>query len=221
MRGEFPSTSENQFISAQLVEDAQKRAIRPAQYNFAPVILGVDMAWSGGDATVIYLRQGLYSRKLASYAKNDNDGVIAGKIATFEDQYQAQAVFIDQGYGTGVYSFGLTMGRQWRLVAFGSASGKRGYANKRAEMWGALRDWLRDGGVLEDGDVIHDDLIGPEAFVNAKGEIQLEKKEDMKRRGLPSPNEADALALTFAFPVLRRDADIGTANTKYDLFKRR
>ena len=179
------------------------------------------MAWSGGDATVIYLRQGLYSRKLASYAKNDNDGVIAGKIAAFEDQYQAQAVFIDQGYGTGVYSFGLTMGRQWRLVAFGSASGKRGYANKRAEMWGALRDWLRDGGVLEDGDVIHDDLIGPEAFVNAKGEIQLEKKEDMKRRGLPSPNEADALALTFAFPVLRRDADIGTANTKYDLFKRR
>lgn len=221
VRGEFPATSENQFISAQLVEDAQKRAIRPAQYNFAPVILGVDMAWSGGDATVIYLRQGLYSRKLASYAKNDNDGVIAGKIAAFEDQYQAQAVFIDQGYGTGVYSFGLTMGRQWRLVAFGSASGKRGYANKRAEMWGALRDWLRDGGVLEDGDVIRDDLIGPEAFVNAKGEIQLEKKEDMKRRGLPSPNEADALALTFAFPVLRRDADIGTANTKYDLFKRR
>ena len=53
VRGEFPATSENQFISAQLVEDAQKRAIRPAQYNFAPVILGVDMAWSGGDATAV------------------------------------------------------------------------------------------------------------------------------------------------------------------------
>lgn len=221
VRGEFPSTAENQFISEQLVADAQKRVLRPAQYNFAPVILGVDMAWSGGDATVIYLRQGLYSKKLASYEKNDNDGVIAGKIAAFEDRYCAQAVFIDQGYGTGVYSFGQTMGRSWRLVAFGSASGKRGYANKRAEMWGNLREWLRDGGVLEDGEVIHDDLIGPEAFVNNKGEIQLEKKEDMKRRGLPSPNEADALALTFAYPVLQDSTRLEMANTKYDLFKKR
>ena len=179
------------------------------------------MAWSGGDATVIYLRQGLYSKKLASYEKNDNDGVIAGKIAAFEDRYRAQAVFIDQGYGTGVYSFGQTMGRRWRLVAFGSASGKRGYANKRAEMWGNLREWLRDGGVLEDGEIIHDDLIGPEAFVNNKGEIQLEKKEDMKRRGLPSPNEADALALTFAYPVLQDSTRLEMANTKYDLFKKR
>lgn len=101
VRGEFPSTSENQFISEQLVAEAQKRVLRPAQYDFAPVILGVDMAWSGSDATVIYLRQGLYSKKLASYEKNDNDGIIAAKIAAFEDQYHAQAVFIDQGYGTG------------------------------------------------------------------------------------------------------------------------
>lgn len=221
VRGEFPSTSENQFISLSLVEEAQKRVLRPAQYDFAPVILGVDMAWSGSDATVIYLRQGLYSKKLASYQKNDNDGVIAAKLAAFEDQYHADAVFIDQGYGTGIYSFGVTMGRSWRLVSFAASPGKRGYANKRAEMWGDLRDWLRDGGVLEGGDVIHDDLIAPEAFVNAKGEIQLERKEDMKRRGLPSPNEADALALTFAYPVLRREDEWNTANTDYQLFKRR
>ena len=83
------------------------------------------------------------------------------------------------------------------------------------------RIWLRDGGVLEDGEIIHDDLIGPEAFVNNKGEIQLEKKEDMKRRGLPSPNEADALALTFAYPVLKDSTRLEMANTKYDLFKKR
>ena len=113
------------------------------------------------------------------------------------------------------------MGRAWRLVSFGSASGKKGYANKRAEMWGNLKEWLQDGGVLEEGDVIHDDLIAPEAFVNNKGEIQLEKKEDMKKRGLPSPNEADALALTFAYPVLQKTRNAGRTNTTYALFKKR
>lgn len=221
VRGEFPATSENQFISVDLVDAAQKRTLRPAQYSFAPVIIGVDMAWSGGDATVIYLRQGLYSKKLGSYEKNDNDGVMAAKLAAFEDQYHADAVFIDQGYGTGVYSFGVTMGRSWRLVSFAASPGKPGYANKRAEMWGNMRDWLIDGGVLEDGDVIHDDLIGPEAYVNNKGDIQLEKKEDMKKRGLPSPNEGDALALTFAYPVVQQARQRETVNTDYQLFKRR
>lgn len=218
VRGEFPATSENQFISTALVDAAQKRTIRPSQYTFAPVIIGVDMAWSGGDATVIYVRQGLYSKKLGSYEKNDNDGVMAAKLAAFEDQYNADAVFIDQGYGTGVFSFGLTMGRKWRLVSFAAKPGKTGYANKRAEMWGDMREWLKDGGVLEDGEVIHDDLVGPEAMINNKGEILLEKKEDMKRRGLPSPNEADALALTFAYPVVRKSSIKDSANTSYKLF---
>lgn len=221
VRGEFPSTSENQFISSDLVEAAQRRAIRPAQYSFAPVIIGMDPAWSGGDATVIYLRQGLYSKKLGTYEKNDNDGVMASILAGFEDRYKADAVFIDQGYGTGIYSFGTTMGRNWRLVSFAAKASKKGYANKRAEMWGDLKEWLKDGGVLEDGTVIHDDLVGPEAMVNTKGEIQLERKEDMKRRGLPSPNEADALALTFAYPVVQKTQIVENVNTTYDIFSKR
>lgn len=221
VRGEFPNASDNQFIPIDVVEAAQRRMIRPAQYNFAPVILGVDPAWAGDDDLVIYLRQGLYSKRLYKCKKNNNDSVIAAKLAALEDEYKADAVFIDQGYGTGIYSFGVTMGRAWRIVSFGAASGKKGYANKRAEMWGNLKEWLQDGGVLEEGDVIHDDLIAPEAFVNNKGEIQLEKKEDMKKRGLPSPNEADALALTFAYPVLQKTRNAGRTNTTYELFKKR
>ena len=55
-------------------------------------------------------------------------------------------------------------------------------------------------------------------MINSKGEILLEKKEDMKRRGLPSPNEADALALTFAYPVIRKGSIKDKANTSYKLF---
>ena len=221
VRGEFPSTSEMQFISIDLVDAAQKRTIRPSQYNFAPTILGVDPAWTGDDSFVIYLRQGLYSKKLGSYPKNDNDGHMASLLAGFEDEYRADAVFIDQGYGTGVYSFGVTMGRKWRLVSFAAESGTKGYANKRAEMWAKTKEWLQDGGVLPDGDIIHDDLIGPEAYVNDTGQIVLESKKHMKDRGLPSPNEADALALTFAYPVQRKKVGRDAVKTDYKLFKRR
>ena len=140
-------------------------------------------------------------------------------LAGFEDEYKASAVFIDQGYGTGIYSFGVAMGRSWILIPFGGKSGNIGYANKRAEMWGEMKKWLMNGGVIERDDVLHDDLIGPQSYVNEKGEIQLEKKEDMKRRGIPSPNRADALALTFALPVMKNASNTNRmCRTEYNPF---
>ena len=88
-------------------------------------------------------------------------------------------------------------------------------------MWGKVKAWLQDGGVLPDGETIHDDLIGPEASVNDKGEIILESKDRMKLRGLPSPNEADALALTFALPVIRGQTQRHKAQTKYNPYQKR
>jgi hypothetical protein len=75
------------------------------------------------------------------------------------------------------------------------------YANKRAEMWGNLKDWIAGGGALPADPELSADLTGVEYGYTATGEIQLEKKEDMKKRGLASPDIADALALTFAHPV--------------------
>lgn len=121
------------------------------------------------------------------------------------------------------------MGRQWRLVSFAEKSGSQAYANKRAEMWGNLKEWLKEGGVIPQVDGLIEELTAPQAFINARGEIQLEKKEDMKKRGIESPNMADALALTFAYPVLQRN-DIESpyyvnqtqnSNTQYTLFKKR
>lgn len=229
--GEFPDTSDTQFISTAIVRTAwERRPLRVAEYDFAPCIIGMDPAWTGGDSTVIFLRQGFFSEKLAEYKQNDNDGVMAARLAEFEDKYHADAVFIDKGYGTGIYSFGVTMGRQWRLVSFAEKSGSQAYANKRAEMWGNLKDWLKEGGVIPQVDGLIEELTAPQAFINARGEIQLEKKEDMKKRGIESPNQADALALTFAYPVLRKndidspyyvDGVTSTTNTQYSIFKKR
>ena len=220
VRGEFPSSSDAQYIGVDIVEAATKRTLRPAEYNFAPIIIGVDPAWTGSDQFVIIMRQGLYCKVLGEYQKNDNDGAMAAILAGFEDEYKADAVFIDQGYGTGLYSFGVTMGRNWKLVAFGGKSGTKGFANKRAEIWGKMKDWLINGGVLPDDDVLRDDLIGPEASVNEKGEIILESKDHMKARGVPSPNKADALALTFALPVLKSSRQQTAAQTKYNPFRK-
>jgi hypothetical protein len=199
VRGVFPSAGENQFISQVIVDAARRVLLREEQVKHAPVIIGVDPSWTGPDDFVIFLRQGLYCKLLAKFPKNDDDGRMAGIIARFEDEYKAAAVNIDMGFGTGIYSAGKGMGRRWRLVNFSEKPLDPYYANKRAEMWGEMKRWLMDGGALSpDDNVLRDDLTSPEAFINHAGKLQLESKDDMKKRGLPSPNRADALALTFA-----------------------
>lgn len=206
VRGMFPAMSVKQFISSADVDGAFGRHLRPEQYQWAPKILTLDNAWEGDDEGVIGLRQGLKFTVLATFQKNDNDVQIANLLARFEDEHQADAVFIDGGYGTGVVSVGRTLGRDWMLVWFAEASADPGCLNKRAEMWNSVKTWLKEGGSFDGKDqVMYNDLIGPETVPRVDGKIQLESKKDMKHRGLPSPNKADALALSFAYPVKHKD----------------
>lgn len=202
VKGEFPRAGEGQFIPTDIVEEAMERKLTPNQYEFAPVIIGVDPAFDGGDELVIFKRQGLKATMLKAIPKTDNWAPIAQMIAEYEDTFKAQAVFIDKGYGDGLYSFGQVMGRSWRLVAFGGTDCKDAYKNKRAEMWDNLKQWLINGGSLDYDVVLKEDLTGLTAYPNEAGKLQLEKKADMKKRGLHSPDRADALALTFAYPVI-------------------
>lgn len=205
IRGMFPAMSAKQFISTTDVDAACARHLRPEQYDFAPKILTCDPAWEGDDTLEIGLRQGLKFQILATIPKNDNDLQVAAILARHEDDHQADAVFVDAGYGTGIVSAGRTMKRDWQLVWFGSAPSKPGFKNKRAEMWAAARDWLKEGGAIDpNDDVLYQDLIGPETVGTLDGTIQLESKKDMKQRGLPSPGRGDALALSFAFPVVNK-----------------
>jgi hypothetical protein len=134
---------------------------------------------------------------------------VASRVVEAAQRYRADGVFIDEGgVGGGV----VDRCRQLRLfvlgVQFGGKSdradlitqGER-YANKRAEIWGSLRAWL-DVGAIEDNDDLRDQLVGPAYGFNVRDEIQLERKEDMRRRGVASPDWADALAITFAYQVM-------------------
>lgn len=213
VRGQFPSQSAMQFISADDADHARSVHLRKEQYSFAPVILGVDPAWTGDDSLEIVLRQGLMSRSLVSLPRNDNDIQVANMIARLEDEHGADAVFVDAGYGTGIVSAGQVMGRNWRLIWFSGKPVDPGYVNKRAEMWGTMKKWLKAGGAIDPADEdLYQDLIGPETVPRLDGKILLESKEDMKERGLPSPNKGDALALTFAEPVAKRPRHVNGNN---------
>ena len=201
IRGVFPVLSAYQFFSETDVDAAFDKHLRPEQYNFAPKILTCDPSWTGEDELVIALRQGLHFRIVRTMQKNDNDVQVAAILGQLEDTLQADAVFVDFGYGTGIVSAGRAMGRDWRLVNFADAANDPGNANKRAEMYVDARKWMKEGGSLGPDQVLRDECLGIETVARLDGKVQLESKKEMKKRGLPSPNRLDALVISFAYPV--------------------
>ncbi|PUB87060.1 MAG: terminase [gamma proteobacterium symbiont of Ctena orbiculata] len=202
VKGMFPRQSAKQFYSIEDIDAARGRHLRPEQYNFAAKIIAVDPAWEGDDMLVIGMRQGLYYQILRVIPKNDNDIQIANILATLEDEHQADAVFIDAGYGTGIYSAGKTMKRNnWQLVWYGSASEDAGYANKRAEMCGKAKQWLKEGGAIPDDDDLYEEIIAIEQVTRIDGKIQIESKKELKIRLGFSPDRFDNFITTFAYPV--------------------
>lgn len=219
VRGLFPSSSDLQFIGTGLVDAAMARVVTEAMVSHAPVVIGVDPSWSGDDEFAIYLRQGLHSKLISTYQKSDDDVLMAQRIAQLEDQYKADAVFVDFGYGTGIVSAARAMGRNWTLVQFGGASSDPAMLNKRGEIWNAMKEWLKAGGELNDQQTA-DEISAPEYRVKLDGKIVLEDKTELKKRAGISPNRADALALTFSFPVVKKSfyAGNGGHQSTYDPF---
>jgi hypothetical protein len=209
VRGMFPRVDAESFIASELASLAVERDV-----DFqagAPVILGVDVGRFGDDPSVIYPRCGrdAMTREIEVYHGLDTM-TLAGKVAAAFLRHKAVVVMVDGGgVGGGV----VDRLRQLRIpvieVDFGSgpdnfANDGVKYANKRAEIWGAMRDWLAHGSIqnilVGENTTLVDELTGPTYTMNAKEAIQLESKKDMRRRGVPSPNVADALACTFAYP---------------------
>jgi hypothetical protein len=213
VRGVFPRIDAVSFIA---YEDAVKAAARPLpEPRGDPIVLGVDVGRFGTDASVIIPRQGFdaRSRPVELYPQLDTM-TFAAKVVQAYNRYSARIAFIDEGgVGGGVVDRCRQLGITVIGVDFGSSADNfetRGdkYANKRAEIWGLLRAWLINGGCLPSEGVIPgqditliDELIGPTYGLNASEAIQLESKKDMMKRGVPSPNVADALACSFAYPV--------------------
>lgn len=204
VKGEFPSMSARQLFNTDKVTAAYGKHLRPEQYNFAPKIIAVDPAWEGDDDLVIGIRQGLYFRILHKLAKNDNDIEIAGMIARIEDEEEADAVFIDGGYGTGIVSAGRTMGREWQLVWFNAKSTREDCVNLRAAMYKNVAELLGQGLALPKDSDLFDEMIAIEAMPTLDGKLKLPPKDDIKDVIGRSPNCIDTLAISTAYPVAKK-----------------
>jgi hypothetical protein len=211
VRGVFPRTGSLQFIGDDLAAQAAKREIPDDRY--APIVLGVDVARFGDDESVIYIRKGRDGRSFAPVRLRGERGVtdtmtLVGRVVEVYNQHRAAAVFVDGGgVGGGVIDRLRQLNVPVWDIQFGGSSDANSLeadgircANKRAEIWCAMREWLKGGAIPEDTQ-LRDELIGPQYGYNKDNLIQLESKADMKKRGLSSPDIADALALTFAYPV--------------------
>jgi hypothetical protein len=212
--GQFPSASSLQFIATDWVETARARSREDYAGSLLPsdpVIFGVDHARFGDDKSVLAIRQG---RDAASRPwirwQNANSMKIAGDIHAAMLQHRPDAVFIDAGgpNAGGVIDRLRQLNPDYQAIFeinFGGVGREANWtgdarvavANKRAEMWANMRAWI-PGGILPDEQQIQDDLVGIEYGYDAQQRIVLEKKEHMKARGLASPDNGDALALTFA-----------------------
>jgi hypothetical protein len=197
---DFSAAGDEQLISLADIEEASRRHLRREQYDFAPVILGVDPARFGDDRSVIATRQGLNCRPFKVYTKLDNMALAAHVAQTIEDT-RADAVFVDAGNGAGVIDKLRQLGFDVTEVHFGGKPNRPRYVNKRAEMWYEMRDWIAAGGVVPNDVSLKQDLAAPTYKFDHQDRVALESKDDLKARGLPSPDLGDALALTFAFPV--------------------
>jgi hypothetical protein len=203
VRGEFPRAGSKQLISSDLVTAA--REYRAEGYMALPKVLSVDVARFGDDQTVVGTRQGRKARILAKYRGLDTVQV-AERVIKFMEKEQPDATIIDaDGIGAGVVDHIAHRGYTRRLFEFhGGAGADDGamYFNRRAEVWGAMRSWLQSGAEIPDDPELAAQLEQVEYGFSSKGQIQLEKKEDMKKRDLESPDCADMLAMTFAVKVV-------------------
>ena len=205
--GQFPSEGDDQFIAVNLVDDAMRRPRYKDEH--APITIGVDPARFGADATVIAIRQGRDIIDIRRHRNADTMETVGYVIEAIEEFKPALVCIDEGGLGAGVVDRLKEQRYKIRGVNFGNKAQKQlMYGNKRAEIWGAMRDWLKDASIPNDR-FLKSDLISPKIKPDSKGAIFLESKKDMKARGLASPDAADAIAVTFAFPVASREYNGG------------
>jgi hypothetical protein len=210
----FQMSGHDSYIAPALIARARKTLAEPS----GQLIIGFDPAWTGKDRHAMAWRRGRRLVKIETRAKLDTMQA-AGWLKQVIDADKPARVFVDVGgVGAGVYDrmkeWGGLYGAIVTPVNFGSAPyepqqmverdcASGGPLNRRAEMWKKSKEWLEDpaGVQIPDLDSLQADACGPSYRYDSNTRLVLERKEDMRRRGMPSPDQWDAVALTFAEPV--------------------
>ncbi len=215
----FQTTGHDSFISTEAVLNARKNKVE----GIGPLVIGADPARFGDDTFSLAWRKGREVSKVERRVKLD---AVQGAhwIKQVIDDDAPERVFVDAG-GIGgpvvdiLHSWGSPYDKMVVAVDFGGSPteppriGSDGRAlpgprNRRSEMWTFSRDWLADeaGVSIPDDDALHADACAPGYKYDMNQKLLLESKEDIRKRGLRSPDGWDAVALTFAAPVKAKDA---------------
>ncbi len=203
--GQFPRQGDYQFIGRGDVDDAVAR--KPEVDAGAPLVIGVDPARYGDDSAVIAYRCGRDATAIPfERYKSCSIVVLAEHVARAIEQHKPDQVFVEgDGVGGGVVDILKDAGfKVVEVKTGGGAQDTAMYGNHRTEMWGRMRDWLKTGS-LPSNKELADDLCAPMYDFTLKGQLKLEPKDKMKKRGHASPDFGDALAITFSRITSRSD----------------
>lgn len=209
VRGLPPQASELQFIDNLRVWQAQKNAAFSMPTD--PLIAGVDVSGGGSAWTVCRFRRGLDARSIPpiringeNTVKDDRQMVISAlaEVLSRKGRDRVDAMFVDTAFGAPVV---VALRHRGFLnvfeVNFGGPSLDPRYENQRAYQWGLMKEWLPKGAIPKDDNRLEADLCGPGYSLNKRNKLVLESKQKMQERNLASPDDGDALSLTFAQPV--------------------
>lgn len=206
-RGVFPSQSDWQLISTEAIDQAMRS--EPAATSLLdPILMGIDYSRGGGDKTVVRLRRGRDAKSFRSYRWGSSVARDSMQLASMISEIirieKPHHIFADSGGIGGPINDRLRdLGHKVTdVIAAGASDDPARWLNRRAQMWCRMGDWLKAGGTLDPHPTLRQDLIQQEFQYRADSTtIVLVSKEDMRKDGLPSPDEAEALAQTFAFEV--------------------
>jgi hypothetical protein len=229
VRGVAPRAGELQFIDQERVWQAQQRVA--SSFPDDPIIAGFDVAGrvgmfnvpvghsdsgarrephGSGAWNVIAFRRGMDARsippvRIPGEATRDRSVMMAKLTEILSDKRPERKVammFVDSAFGAPYVELLRTMGYDnVREISFGAPSPDRHQANMRAYMWNKMKEWLLRGAIPSDI-TLETDLTGPGYHLNRSEQLVIESKADMVKRGVASPDYADALCLTWAAPVL-------------------
>lgn len=200
--GEFPPAGINVLLGSDEVEAAMERYLKPPEYDYQQKRLGIDVAREGDDRTVLFPRQGLQAFPPVEL-RNQNGPQVASRAALAKSRWNWESCFVDDtgGWGGSVQDAMLQGGLAPVPVNFSGKADDARYLNKRAEMWFRMAEWVKRGGALPKNPQLVRELTTP-TFTFHNGKFQIEDKKLIKQRLGFSPDLADALALTFAWPEM-------------------
>jgi hypothetical protein len=206
VRGLPPTQDALQYIDAARIAQAQTNV--PYAVQSEPLIAGVDVSGGGTAWTVCMFRRGFDARAIKPITLTGEQTIanerqlVIDTLANALTEHPITAMFVDAAFGSPIVDRLRRMGyTNVHEVNFGAKSSDAYTENARAAMWKSLKEWLPKGAIDQQDHRLAMELAAPGFHLSKKNKLVLESKQEMARRGVASPDRADALALTFSMPV--------------------